>query len=325
MSKSYLNFLKELIVIVNTDCLLDQSITISVIIPCYNSEKFLRETIESVLSQTYNNYEIIAVDDGSTDNTRSIISEYPQIKYFYQDNQGASSARNKGLKESIGEFIIFLDSDDKLLPERLQIGVEYLEENLNCAFILGWFDYIDSNGHVYDKATGLLVDVDYKTMLEGEALVSPSGCIFRKEHLLSVGGFDVNTDASEEYELYLKLSRKYPFYFHNETIFQYRRHNNNLSTKNGAMKTTRALLRVLDSQRKHLKNKDEIISYKIGKQHWKELLGPQVVGVFVFSVKRKKIKESMKLFIFLLKKLPFVTAKELWKRVLKNTIFLLTK
>ncbi len=307
---------------INSDSQMKEFATVSIIIPCYDSEFFLKETIESVLSQTYNNYEIIAVDDGSTDNTRSIISEYPQIKYFYQDNQGVSSARNKGLKESIGKYIIFLDSDDKLLPERIQIGVDYLEENLNCAFILGWFDYINSKSHVYDKATGLLVDVDFKTMLEGKALVSPSGCIFRKEHLLNVGGFDVNTGVAEDYELYLKLSRKHPFYFHNETIFQYRRHNNNLSTKNGAMKTIQAVLHILNSQRKHLKNKDEIISYKIGKKHWKELLGPQVVGVFVASVKRKKIKESIKQLIFLLKELPFVTAKELWKRVLKNSHFL---
>ena len=187
---------------INADNKIAPSVIVSIIIPCYNSERFITETIESVLSQTYKNYEIIVVDDGSTDNTKSIVSNYPEIKYIYQTNQGTSSARNNGLKVSKGKYIIFLDHDDKLLPERLQSGVEYLEDNLNCAFVLGWFDYIDSNGLIFNTAIDHLDDVDYKTMLEGKILVSPSGCMFRKEHLITVGGFDPNTDAGagEDYE-----------------------------------------------------------------------------------------------------------------------------
>jgi len=303
-----------------SDSKMECSATVSVIISCYNSERFITDAIESVLSQTYKNYEIIIVDDGSTDNTKSLIINYPQIKYIYQKNQGVSSARNSGLKASKGKYIIFLDYDDILLPERLQLGVEYLESNLDCAFVLGWFDYIDSNGLVYKSNCGHLDNVDYKTMLRGEALVSPSGAMFRKRHLLAVGGFNANTNAGdgEDYELYLKLSQKYPFYFHNVTVFQYRRHNNNISTKNGALKTMQALLNLLDCQSEYLKNEDEINSYKAGKKHWSELLGSQVVGELVLSLKRKEIKKGVEIFYFLIKECPSVTVNQIWKRVLKN-------
>jgi glycosyltransferase involved in cell wall biosynthesis len=97
---------------------------ISVIIPTYNSGVFIGEAIQSVLRQTCTDYDIIVIDDGSTDNTRGIIeNNFPQVRYFYIQNQGAASARNYGIRRARGEFIAFLDADDLWLPEKLDAGI----------------------------------------------------------------------------------------------------------------------------------------------------------------------------------------------------------
>jgi len=103
---------------------------VSVIIPCYNAEKFISETLNSIYEQTYKNYEIILVDDGSTDTSaliaKSSFSEKPECLYIYQENKGVSSARNKGLQIAKGEFILFLDSDDIIEQAFLSSRVEFL-------------------------------------------------------------------------------------------------------------------------------------------------------------------------------------------------------
>jgi len=97
---------------------------VSAIIPCYNQAHFLHEAIESVLAQSYPNFEIILVNDGSTDSTADVVRRYSPVRYVYQENAGLSSARNTGLKKSRGEYVVFLDADDRLLPEALQVGVD---------------------------------------------------------------------------------------------------------------------------------------------------------------------------------------------------------
>ncbi|KAB2867528.1 MAG: glycosyltransferase family 2 protein, partial [Bacteroidales bacterium] len=104
---------------------MDYSPLISVIIPTYNAERFIIETLTSVINQSYTHWECIIIDDGSTDSTKEIIDEYckadNRIKYYYQKNSGPSVARNVGVKIALGEYIQFLDSDDVLLPERFEI------------------------------------------------------------------------------------------------------------------------------------------------------------------------------------------------------------
>jgi glycosyltransferase involved in cell wall biosynthesis len=94
---------------------------VSVVIPCYNQAHFLGEAIESVLAQTYRHYEIIVVDDGSPDTTSKVTSSYPAVRYLRQSNAGLSAARNAGMNVSRGQFLVFLDADDRLLEDALQL------------------------------------------------------------------------------------------------------------------------------------------------------------------------------------------------------------
>src|SRR5918995_6377717 len=110
---------------------------VSVVIPCYNQAHFLGEAIVSVLAQSYPRFEIIVVDDGSTDDTPEVAARYPGVRYVYQNNQGVSAARNSGLARSEGEYVVFLDADDRLLPEALETGLKCLKTHSGCAFASG--------------------------------------------------------------------------------------------------------------------------------------------------------------------------------------------
>jgi glycosyltransferase involved in cell wall biosynthesis len=99
----------------------DSSPLISIIMPVYNGERYLSQAIESILDQTYKDFEIIAVDDGSTDHTPHIIESYPKIRYFFQTNSGPASAKNFGIKHARGEYFAFLDADDLWMPTKLQL------------------------------------------------------------------------------------------------------------------------------------------------------------------------------------------------------------
>lgn len=113
---------------------------VSVIIPAYNGDRYIGEAIASVLAQTYSNYEIIVIDDGSVDNTRQVVQGYgDRVKYFYQENQGVAAARNQGIRVSQGEYIAFLDQDDVFIPHKLSEQVSCLELHLDVGIIhSGW-------------------------------------------------------------------------------------------------------------------------------------------------------------------------------------------
>ena len=119
---------------------------VSVIIPTHNHGKYISRAIDSVLSQTYNDYEIIVVDDGSTDNTKEILKPYlDRIRYFYKGQGGDASARNSGIRKAKGEYFIFLDADDLLMPKNLEIHAKILDENQDIGFVYSYYyDMIDN-------------------------------------------------------------------------------------------------------------------------------------------------------------------------------------
>src|SRR5262249_28067826 len=119
---------------------------ISVIIPCYNSARFLSETIESVIAESYPNLEIIVVDDGSTDSSAHIAAHYPGVRCLRQPNLGVAAARNNGLRSSTGDYIVFLDYDDRLVPGALKTNLKCLLDEPDCAFSFGDLQCINAAG-----------------------------------------------------------------------------------------------------------------------------------------------------------------------------------
>src|SRR5215212_7841122 len=180
--------------------------SVSVIIPCHNGSRYLGETIASVLRQTYTDFEIIVVDDGSTDETPEVIARYPNVRALYQSHAGLSAARNTGLHAAGGEYLVFLDSDDRLLPDALKIGVDSLELHPECAFVYGYWEYINADGSILPMPRIPRIKRDhYRQFLRQNFIQSIGAVMFRRS---SVDGFCADLNSCEDRELYLRIARK---------------------------------------------------------------------------------------------------------------------
>lgn len=203
---------------------------VSVIIPCYNQGHFLSDAIESVLHQSYKCFEIIVVNDGSSDNTRDVAARYQSIRYVEQENRGLAGARNAGMKESRGQYLVFLDADDLLWPEALQKAVEVLHDHPECAFASGQHRVINNDLTPRFKypSRPLLKD-HYLTLLRFNYIGMHATVMYRREALEAIGGFDESLSASEDYDVYLKITRTQPVISHPHIVADYRRHTANMS------------------------------------------------------------------------------------------------
>jgi len=202
---------------------------VSVVIPCYNSARYLAETIESALAQTYPGIEVIVVDDGSTDETPKIARSYP-VTYVYQANRGVSAARNQGIFRSQGKYVLFLDHDDRLLPEAVATGVRLLEEHPECAVAVGEHRYIGGDGTELGYSNKRAAGRDhYLMLLEGNFIETPCSALHRRSSFSVTGVFDESVQGAEDHELYLRTARGSTFIGHDATVSEYRLHDSNTS------------------------------------------------------------------------------------------------
>ena len=241
---------------------------ISIIIPCFNHAHFLPDAIKSVLDQSYKNLEIIVVDDGSSDNTKEMATSFPDVKYVYQTNQGLSAARNTGLKNSNGKYLVFLDADDFLFPEGLSINCNYLQQNTSSAFVSGWHNKVDEWKFPVDQDEQVVVtDSHYLHLLKGNYIGMHATVLYQR-WVFDDFQFDTSLKACEDYDLYFKVVRKYPVGNHNEKIAAYRIHGKNMSAKIPFM--LQHVLLVLNRQEDLLRNEQEQKAYAEGKKIWNE-------------------------------------------------------
>jgi len=186
---------------------------VSVIIPTYNRAGKLKEAIDSVLDQDFKDYELIVVDDGSTDHTRELLNGYAEtIHAVYQKHQGVSAARNRGIAEAGGALIAFLDSDDLWLPGKLTAQVKFFTSNTDALICQTEEIWIRNKKRVnpkkrHQKYSGMI----FKQSLP-LCIVSPSAVMMRKSLFDKVGLFDENLPACEDYDLWLRVSCQYPIH-----------------------------------------------------------------------------------------------------------------
>ncbi|MCD6154734.1 MAG: glycosyltransferase [Candidatus Verstraetearchaeota archaeon] len=214
---------------------------VSVIIPCYNGEKFIGEAIESVLNQTYQNFEIIIVDDGSTDGSKSVIKTFlkdPRIKLIeHERNKGIPAARNTAIKASKGEFIAFLDQDDLWYPEKLEKSLDAFErggENLGVVF--SDVDIEEKDGSVtrrtcrkYDPAK--LGREGFIRALFWGNFIPTSSAIVRKTCFAQMGLLDEQLYGSDDRDFWLRIAGTFEFHHIPEALAKLRRHGANASLR----------------------------------------------------------------------------------------------
>ena len=221
---------------------------VSVVIPTYNYGHFVAEAIQSVLEQTFRDFEIIVVDDGSTDNTREVIEQFgDSVRYIYQDNQRTAAARNTGIKAARGQYIAFLDADDLWLPQKLQLQIVLFEERPHVGLVY-------STIYLFESKSGAIVgEYPVSGCHEGKVLKdlymhpfipSPTPLI-PKDVFNVVGYFDKRFDPKEDSEMWLRIAARYEFAFVPKPLAKYRLHES-IQSKKGYEKGKRIDLAILE-------------------------------------------------------------------------------
>jgi len=251
---------------------------VSVVIPCYQQAHFLGAAIESVQQQTHPRCEIIIVDDGSPDDTYRVTKNYPDVLYTRQRNQGLSASRNTGFQQSNGKFLVFLDADDRLLPEAISQGLACFAAHPECALVSGHYRLIDKAGHPRERFPQRPLEGDaYTTLLVRNYIGMNAAVMYRREAFQASGGFDASLVSCEDYELYMRLARSYQVATHPAIVAEYRTYENSMSMDPSRM--IRGVLQVFRLQWPIIQGNPEYLrSYQAGilgnaKQAYRPLLG----------------------------------------------------
>ncbi|WP_299315653.1 glycosyltransferase [uncultured Aquimarina sp.] len=195
---------------------------VSIIIPVYNASNTIEKTVASVLNQTYKNYEIIIVDDGSKDDSLKKVNKFLKnhkeikVKILSQENKGVSSARNKGLKESQGELVALLDSDDSWCSNKLEEQINIMNKYQHIGMLA-----TNRNGEYYNsfffRKFGILVPISSKMLMYKNFMITPT-VIFKREILNKIGYFDEELKYAEDWNYFIRITQFYPAYLLNKSL-----------------------------------------------------------------------------------------------------------
>jgi glycosyltransferase involved in cell wall biosynthesis len=281
-----------------------ESGSVTVVIPCYNQAHFLGEAIESVLAQSYPDFEIVVVDDGSTDDTSEVAGRYEKVRLIRQENGGLSAARNAGLGQGRGEYVVFLDADDRLLPEALEVGVRELEARPECAFVSGHIRLIAADGSPLEiPPQPPNAEDHYAKLLRYNYVWTPGSVMFRSSILSCVGGFDPSVNATADWDIYLRIARDYPVRHHGEVVAEYRQHGTSMTGNPALM--LKATVTVLRAQRKRVRgHKRYEEAYTIGLKGGKEYYGVPLADKLRDHVRGHEWKGALEGVLVLLRYYP---------------------
>jgi glycosyltransferase involved in cell wall biosynthesis len=253
--------------------------TVSVIIPCYNHANFLADAIKSVRTQRWPATEIIVVDDGSTDGSSSVAAQFPEVRLIRQPNRGLSAARNAGLAACRGDVLIFLDADDVLLPDSVEAAVRALESNPDAMMVFGQVEYMHENGRPMEHPIPTVSTNFYEEFLRRNYIRMPGMAAFRRAVFELLGGFDPACSPTADYDLYLRIMRRFPVAVHEAHVARYRQHAANMS-KNGRLMLA-SILKVLKRHRRTIRHDPALYAaYRDGLQRCRLVYGERIVEQF---------------------------------------------
>ncbi|MEB3831297.1 glycosyltransferase [Phormidium sp. CCY1219] len=187
---------------------------ISVIIPVFNGEKTIKQTVNSVFSQSFTDVQLIIINDGSTDSTLSILSTLkdPRIQVFSYPNAGVAASRNRGIAQAKGEYISFLDADDLWTADKLEAQFKALQDNPQAAVAYSWTDYIDEHNQFLCPGSHITMNGDvYAKLLFKNFIENGSNPLIQRGALTEVGGFDESLPPAEDWDMWLRLAARYRF------------------------------------------------------------------------------------------------------------------
>ena len=268
---------------------------ISVIIPSYNHGNYLARAIESVLAQTYKHTEIIVVDDGSVDNTKQVAGSFPGVKYVYQHNQGLSAARNTGIDNSAGKYLLFLDADDWLSVDALQKNHSIIGKHPEVAFVSGGHIKVSDTGEIIEEVKEDIQSNHYRHFLQGNYIGMHATVLYAR-WVFDRFRYDTSLRACEDYDLYMKIAREYPVLHHADVIAFYRIHGSNMSGDTNLMLEN--VLLVLNRQEPMLNTDEERTSLQKGRKIWKEYYLSKTRNTETRMSLKKRLKKFVPSFLY---------------------------
>ncbi len=203
--------------------------TVSVIIPTFNRQEVVGQAVQSVLAQTYTDYEVLVVDDGSTDDTEQVLHTWhSSIRYIKKANGGPASARNEGLRHASSDYVAFLDSDDLWEPTFLQTGMSFFSNNHD----LGLFTtahWVEPERLHRPRVKHARLEGDLYSLLFQKNFITTSAVLVKRGCFETIGGFNEKLEQAEDYDMWLRIARRYPMVFLNQPLCRWRSHSSNVS------------------------------------------------------------------------------------------------
>jgi glycosyltransferase involved in cell wall biosynthesis len=266
---------------------------VSVVIPCYQQAQYVGEAIESVLAQSYPHLEIVVVDDGSTDNVGAIVSRYPGVRCVREENGGAAVARNAGIRHTNGDFLIFLDADDRLVPDGVAAGVKALEKRPECAAAIGTFRRTAHDNRPLETHDQPVVEHDqYEELMRSNWAGFPARAIYRRSLFEHVPGFDTEIEGTADFDLNLAVAREFPICSHPSLVAEHREHSDNMSDDAGRMLTQ--TLTAMRKQRQFVKgDPGRKRAYREGMRYWKRYWGDLLAAQVRQALRQRRFADAM--------------------------------
>lgn len=314
---------------------------VSVIIPTYNRGNLIARALDSVLAQTFKDFDVTIIDDGSTDNTKEVIKPYEgKVNYIYQKNGGISAARNRGIAESTGQYIAFLDSDDYWAPQKLEVQSKVLDDHPKVGIVYGRMPIVNEHGDVLGMKPNGVSGKNFQELLRVWGDLPTSSVMTRRECFERVGVFDNNLPPMEDIDMWLRIAHAYDLHeVEGQVLAYYWRHDHQITQDtikvySGLVKIHAKILKTFDDiprdliVRKLVKNQYTLSRIYYSKHRYAEALEtvrqaigryPSVGALFIEPSDNpiQKILKIFKPYIYIIicyiKKL---TAKENLKKTL---------
>ncbi|MEB3178368.1 MAG: glycosyltransferase [Nostocaceae cyanobacterium] len=210
--------------------------SVSVILPAYNAEKTIISTIESIQKQTFHDWEIILINDGSTDNTLELINTIKdeRIKIFSYENAGISLARNRGIDQAKGDYIAFIDADDLWTPDKLEAQIKALQKSPEAGLAYSWTSIMNENGEVFYSGTPISYEGDvYANLLLWNFLICGSNPLIRRKAIEQAGEFEPTLCCGEDWDYWLRIASRWHFALVPKVQVLYRKSSGSLTSKMG--------------------------------------------------------------------------------------------
>lgn len=288
-----------------------EELLVSVIIPCYNQARYLAQAIESALAQTHACHEVIVIDDGSLDDVAGVAARYPAVKCVRQPNGGLSDARNSGIRESRGEYLVFLDADDRLLPDAVRSGLDCFNLRPECAFVSGHYRMIREEGDPQPDFVQVPPEPDaYRTLLQRNYIGMHATVMYRRTVFESIGEFNRGLPACEDYDMYLRIARGHVVHSHDRVVAEYRRHAAAMSMEPARM--LRGALGAFAGQWNHIADRpDYVRAQRAGIKSMRRYAPRPLLRLILDSLKTHRFRTALGLSSALLRFLP-VWLHALW-------------